>query len=73
MNVFKINDEYIVTDASEESVAKAILDTTEKEASLSDDDEFLFDPYEYLIKLLRKRRFVTWNLFDDKDIKEFKL
>ena len=71
MNLFKTNDEYILTDASKEAVAKAILDTTEKETSLGDDDE-LFDPYEYLVKLLVKRGFVAYEFFDE-EIKEFKL
>lgn len=73
MNLFKINDEYyIITDASKEAVARAILDTTKKETSLSDDDELLFDPYEYLVKLLRMRCFETWNYYSE-EIKEFKL
>lgn len=73
MNLFKINDDYyIITDASKEDVARAILDTTKKEESLSDDDELLFDPYEYLAELLVKRGFVGQDFFDE-EIKEFKL
>jgi hypothetical protein len=73
MNLFKINDEYyIITDASKEAVAEAILDTTKKETSLSDDDELLFDPYEYLVELLMKRRFIVGDYYSE-EIKEFKL
>ena len=72
MNLFKINNEYIATNASEESFTKAILDTSKKMANLSGDDELHFDPYEYLVELLIARGFKVWDFFEG-DIRKFKL
>lgn len=79
MNLFKISDMYIATDACEEDVAKAILDTTKKVASLSnnngvifDTNGLIFDPYEYVVEQLLKRGFKVWDYFDE-GIKKFKL
>lgn len=63
MNLFKINNEYIATNAREESFTKAILDTSKKMANLSSDDELHFDPYEYLVELLIERGFEVWDFF----------